>query len=253
MFIPIDTTTPEIDDSVMFPIAYDPLACVLHWDKTNADMSFFQAFGSSKMNVWCTMLQSSASELKDYAPDNESYIEAEKLRAFYRNKLGMKSILQDGEMTKFHKKLGNFVSIDFTKETEMSTKFLGIVARLPQMYKEDIFWQGLIDNYEPANDNLDSLQSFSTPKSQDMTLQYLSKIYVHLDIQGKKQYFFTKDNKIYVIKTREDNILSSLLQNEISAGNGEITLTGKTTCCRYNGDNNFNYHMIIDIDRIERR
>ncbi len=202
----------------------DPLACVVHWEKTNADLSFIA--DGSPMSIWCTMLRSDATQLKDYRPDRESIEEAEKIRTHYRSKLGMRAIANENDFTDYQKKLGKFISINFKSglgvSNEMPLDYLGLVVRLPQMYKEDMIFQKLEEKYSSAKE----MSIFDSAVDKVMTLQFVDKFNFHKDVNGKLQYFFTKDNEIYVLKLQQDNILTPLLRNEIKAGDGQLTITG---------------------------
>jgi len=229
-------------------LSSDPLACVVHWDKTNADLSFIA--DGSPMNIWCTMLRSEATQLKDYRPDSESIEEAEKIRTHYRHKLGMKAITNENGFTDFQKKLGKFISMHFKSgrgiNNKMPLDYLGLVVRLPQMYKEDMFWQKLEENYSSATE----ISIFDSAVDRVMTLQFVDKFNFHRDVNGTCQYFFTKDNEIYVLKLKHDNILTPLLRNEIKAGNGKLTITGEARS-KANFDG-LVYWDIISISNIER-
>jgi len=226
----------------------DPLACVVHWDKTNADMSFIA--DGSPMSVWCTMLRSDATHLKDYQPDRESIEEAEKIRTHYRHKLGMRAITNENVFTDYQRKLGKFISIHFKSglgiRNEMPLDYLGLVVRLPQMYKEDMVWQKLEEEYSSATET----SIFDSAIDRVMALQFVDKFNFHNDVNGNSQYFFTKDNEIYVLKLKHDNILTPLLRNEIKAGNGKLTITGLART-RANYDS-LVYWDITSISNIER-
>jgi hypothetical protein len=225
----------------------DPLACVVHWEKTNADLSFIA--DGTPMSIWCTMLRSDATQLKDYRPDMESKKEAEKIRTHYRSKLGMRAIANENDFTDYQKKLGKFISINFKSglgvSNEMPLDYLGLVVRLPQMYKEDMIWLKLEEKYSSAMD----MSTFGLTVDKVMSLQYIDKFNFHNDVYGN-QYFFTKDNEIYVLKLQQDNILTPLLRNEIKAGNGKLTITGLARTQSNYGS--LVYWDITSISNIER-
>lgn len=229
-------------------LSWDPLACVVHWDKTNADLSFIA--DGSPMSIWCTMLRSDATLLKDYRPDRESIEEAEKIRTHYRSKLGMRAITNENDFTDYQRKLGKFLSIDFKSgrgcQNKMPLDYLGLVVRLPQMYKEDMVWQKLEEEYSSATE----MSIFDSAVDRVMALKFVDKFNFHNDVNGNSQYFFTKDNEIYVLKLKHDNILTPLLRNEIKAGNGKLTITGLART-RANYDS-LVYWDITSISNIER-
>lgn len=242
----------SIDDNNMkepreYTTPSDPLALISYWRKTNYLETIF-GLDFVSTHDYSRLLTNDLDEINFlmpvkppidiYATDEESNKEAQIVRDYYIQKLGMLGIMIDRQLTDYNKALAGFLSKPIGNFNEND---IGIIVKLHQFYEEDIAHDELKDTYESV--------PYARSYIDDEPIRYeglhfVKKITQRRGNQSFEIYWLSNQyNHLMSFRTGRRNYLRPFLD---SAMKKPITVKGYTNIVPIHPNSEFMVHTFAD-------
>lgn len=222
--------------------AVDPLALVCYWKKLNLVELLY---GEDHPNIiWslCRFLDSAtfsetagqlewnhgypSMDLEHFEPDEESIAEANEIREYYHLKMSTRAFMEERGLSPFYTRLHYFFNL--RNGNILETDF-GLVAGLPDMYKEDLEYDWLEENSTSIKQcDYQQLGSFHSDLVQFDNLKYIMRT-VKRSHNGKTYLFWFWDEakQLHCIEVAPRNILMGFINRAVKSGD-DLTFIGRT-------------------------
>lgn len=219
----------------------DPLALVCYWKKLNLVELLYGEDHPSIIWALCRFLDSAtfsetagqlemslgnpSMDLEHFEPDEESITEANEIREYYHLKMSTRAFMEERGLSPFYVRLHDFFNLH--NGNILETDF-GLVAGLPDMYKEDLEYDWLEENSTSFNQDPRLSPLHHSGLMQFDNLKYIMRT-VKRSHNGKTYlfWFWNEAKQLHCISVAPRNILMGFINRAVKSGN-DLTFIGRT-------------------------